>query len=70
MKVPGEGMPVFEGHGHGDLFIEFNVVLPERISPELRKSKLVADSGSLPSLIIRPRRTRGCIHGRWQMDKG
>jgi len=46
MKVPGEGMPVFEGHGHGDLFIEFNVVLPEQISPELRKSELVADSGS------------------------
>ena len=43
MKVPGEG---FEGHGHGDLFIEFNVVLPEQISPELRKSELVADSGS------------------------
>lgn len=46
MKVPREGMPIFEGHGHGDLFIEFNVVLPERISPELRKSELVADSGS------------------------
>jgi DnaJ-class molecular chaperone len=39
MKVTGEGMPIFEGHGNGDLFIEFNVVLPERISPELRKSK-------------------------------
>jgi len=37
MKVTGEGMPIFEGHGNGDLFIEFNVVLPERISPELRK---------------------------------
>jgi DnaJ-class molecular chaperone len=39
MKVPGEGMPIFEGHGHGDFFVEFNVVLPERISPELRKSE-------------------------------
>lgn len=46
MKVPGEGMPIFEGPGHGDLFIEFNVVLPERISPELRKSESVAHSGS------------------------
>jgi DnaJ-related protein SCJ1 len=46
MKVPREGMPIFEGQGHGDLFIEFNVVLPERISPELRKSQSVADSGS------------------------
>ena len=44
MKVPREGMPIFEGHGHGDLFIEFNVVLPERISPDLRKSELAADS--------------------------
>jgi len=43
MKVPSEGMPMFEGHGHGDLFIEFNVVLPERISPELRKSESVAN---------------------------
>lgn len=64
MKVPREGMPIFEGHGHGDLFIEFNVVLPERISPELRKSESVADSGPPHRLIIRPRRTRGCIHGR------
>ena len=39
MKVPIEGMPIFEGHGHDDLSIEFNVVLPERISPELRKSE-------------------------------
>jgi len=46
MKVPEEGMPIFEGHGHGDLFIEFSVVLPERISPETRKSESGAGSGS------------------------
>lgn len=39
MTVKGEGMPVFEGRGHGDLFVEFNVVLPSKLSDDMR-SKL------------------------------
>ncbi|PVF97288.1 DnaJ-domain-containing protein [Serendipita vermifera] len=39
MTVKGEGMPIFEGHGHGDLFVEFNVVLPTTLSKDMR-SKL------------------------------
>lgn len=37
--VDGEGMPVFEGNGHGDLFVEYNIVLPTSLTPELRRSK-------------------------------
>lgn len=35
--MKGEGMPIFQGTGYGDLFIEYNVVLPTQLSPELRK---------------------------------
>lgn len=32
-------MPEFERSTHGDLFIEYNVVLPLEISPQTRHSK-------------------------------
>lgn len=32
-------MPIFEGTGHGDLYIQYNVVLPTSLSPELKTSK-------------------------------
>lgn len=32
-------MPVFEESGHGDLYIEYNVVLPNSLSPQMRKRK-------------------------------
>lgn len=35
----GEGMPLFEQSGHGDLFIEYNVVLPVELSSDTRRSK-------------------------------
>ncbi|KAG6873950.1 hypothetical protein C0995_008989 [Termitomyces sp. Mi166 len=35
--IEGEGMPVFERSTHGDLFIEYNVVLPVEISPQTRR---------------------------------
>jgi len=38
--IRGEGMPVFEGHGFGDMFVEYNVVLPTTVSAAMRK-KLV-----------------------------
>ncbi len=38
--VKGEGMPSFGRKGSdGDLFVEYNVVLPVEISSELRRSK-------------------------------
>ena len=38
--VKGEGMPSFGRKGsNGDLFVEYNVVLPVEISSELRRSK-------------------------------
>ncbi|KAG8976092.1 DnaJ- protein scj1, partial [Tulasnella sp. 427] len=38
--IEGEGMPVFESRGYGDLFVEYNVVLPMSLSKTMR-SKLV-----------------------------
>lgn len=40
--IDGEGMPIFEGTGHGDLFVQYNVVIPTELSPELKESKLIA----------------------------
>ncbi|KAI0661750.1 DnaJ-domain-containing protein [Cubamyces menziesii] len=40
--IKGEGMPIFEGTGYGDLYVEYNVVLPSEISPETRKRLLHA----------------------------
>ena len=37
--IKGEGMPLFERPtSHGDLFIEYNVVLPTKLSKETRQS--------------------------------
>lgn len=33
-------MPIFEGTGHGDLFVTYNVVLPTSLNAELKQSKL------------------------------
>lgn len=35
-------MPVFQGSGRGDLYVEYNVVLPRQLSPERRRSKSVS----------------------------
>lgn len=37
--IHGEGMPIFEKSMHGDLFVEYNVVLPIEISTQTRRSK-------------------------------
>jgi DnaJ-related protein SCJ1 len=37
--IKGEGMPLFERPtSHGDLFVEYNVVLPTKLSKETRQS--------------------------------
>ncbi|KAJ7637733.1 hypothetical protein DFH06DRAFT_651891 [Mycena polygramma] len=35
--IEGEGMPHFEQHTYGDLYVEYNVVLPVEISPQTRR---------------------------------
>lgn len=38
--IEGEGMPLFDNHNlHGDLYVEYNVVLPVEISSHTRRSK-------------------------------
>lgn len=34
-----EGMPLFEQSGHGNLYVEYNVVLPVKLGPDMRRSK-------------------------------
>lgn len=33
-------MPIHQGSGHGDLYVEYNVVLPTSLSPDLKRRKL------------------------------
>ncbi|KAI0833504.1 DnaJ-domain-containing protein [Trametes gibbosa] len=35
--IRGEGMPIFESSEYGDLYVEYNVVLPLEVSPETKK---------------------------------
>ena len=45
--IKGEGMPHFGSRStKGDLFVEYNVVLPSEISPETRRSKSLDPSGA------------------------
>lgn len=37
--IEGEGMPHFEKPTYGDLYVEYNVVLPIEISPQTRRSE-------------------------------
>lgn len=40
-QFKGEGMPIFNSADtHGDLYVEYNVVLPLEIPSEMRRSKL------------------------------
>ena len=32
-------MPIFEHSSHGDLFVEYSVVLPVEVDPKLKHSK-------------------------------
>lgn len=45
--IKGEGMPEFERSSHGDLFIEYNVVLPLELSTQTRRSASFRPFGSL-----------------------
>ena len=37
--VKGEGMPIFGGNAHGNLYVEYKVVLPLELSSNMRRSK-------------------------------
>lgn len=39
--VKGEGMPRFGTDFHGDLYVEYKVVLPLELSPKMRRSKFL-----------------------------
>lgn len=39
--IHGEGLPIFDGRGYGDLFVEYSVVLPSSLSKSLRKSEFL-----------------------------
>lgn len=54
-KIEGEGMPLFENRNlHGDLFVEYNVVLPIQLSPQQRRSKysLYVEAHSIDPFFI------------------
>jgi DnaJ-class molecular chaperone len=34
--VTGEGLPLYHDSGHGDLFVEYNVVLPLTVAPKVK----------------------------------
>lgn len=38
--IKGEGMPLYQQGTFGDLYVEYNVVLPSELSPEMKKSEL------------------------------
>ncbi|CAE6431893.1 unnamed protein product [Rhizoctonia solani] len=47
--VEGEGMPIFEGSGHGDLFVTYNVVLPTSLNDTLKQQLYEAFTGPTAS---------------------
>ena len=46
-------MPVFGNPDvKGDLFVEYNVILPVEISPEMRRSKLLSHANYISSTVL------------------
>ena len=41
-RIPGKGMPVYEGKGRGTLYLKFDIVFPEQLPPRSRQlAKLI-----------------------------
>lgn len=56
----GEGLPVYHESGHGDLFVEYIVVLPSKLTEKTRASKSTLDQFDFASqLLILPFRRSG-----------
>ena len=49
--IKNEGMPIFEKEGHGDLYVQYNVVLPSSLTSSVRKSKGISFIRSRALLI-------------------
>lgn len=47
LRVAGKGLPIFNGSGHGDLYVQIAVQVPEELSPKERElyERLRAVSG-------------------------
>lgn len=59
-RIPGEGMPHYEEDSHGDLFVEYNVVLPMELPMVMRKSKGISSgSWTITDVGILYRNSRG-----------
>jgi len=70
--IKGEGMPLFERPiSYGDLFVEYNVVLPTHLSKETRRgaSKLGSPSPgvSLMFILLLPASHRSCRGVLWEV---
>lgn len=51
--IKGEGLPIFERPtDHGDLYVEYNVVLPTEISPETKKREFLHIFDAVIVLIV------------------
>lgn len=48
--IKDEGMPLYGESSYGDLFIEYNVVLPKTLTSEMRQSKLGSETFAKPFL--------------------
>lgn len=49
--IKEEGMPIFGQSGRGDLFIEYNVILPKSLSPQMRKRVYISSCPASATLI-------------------
>ena len=38
--IKDEGMPIYGESAYGDMYVEYNVVLPNSLSPEMKRSEL------------------------------
>lgn len=46
--IPEEGMPIYGQHdAYGDLYVEYNVVLPKELSIEVRQSESIFCPGCI-----------------------
>ena len=50
--IRGEGMPIFGSDSYGDLYVEYKVVLPLELSPEMHRSKSLLPTMSTNLVLI------------------
>lgn len=62
-------MPAYESTGYGDLYIEYNVVLPQTISTDMKKSKQLQHSGLINTLTYCSTELGEVFHGHGSVPK-